>query len=76
LHRPPFSGRCPCCRGVGEFVCAPAGRRSGSDELDQQLDSQSPGAPRVIPASFSNHLHPHDAGYRAMGEAIDLKVFE
>jgi hypothetical protein len=23
-----------------------------------------------------NHLHPNDAGYRAMGEAVDLKQFQ
>jgi lysophospholipase L1-like esterase len=23
-----------------------------------------------------DHLHPNDAGYRAMGDAVDLKLFE
>jgi lysophospholipase L1-like esterase len=34
--------------------------------------------PGAIVAVYENgdHLHPNDAGYRAMGEAIDLKVFE
>ena len=23
-----------------------------------------------------DHLHPNDAGYRAMGDAVDLKLFD
>jgi hypothetical protein len=23
-----------------------------------------------------DHLHPNDAGYRAMGDSVDLKLFE
>ena len=31
---------------------------------------------RILPAYDSgDHLHPGDAGYKAMGEAIDLKLF-
>jgi lysophospholipase L1-like esterase len=37
-----------------------------------------PAHPGVIATVYDggDHLHPNDAGYRAMGEAIDLKVFE
>ncbi len=32
---------------------------------------------RILPAyDVGDHLHPNDAGYRAMGEAVDLKLFE
>lgn len=37
-----------------------------------------PAHPGAISAAFDSgdHLHPNDAGYRAMGEAIDLKLFQ
>jgi lysophospholipase L1-like esterase len=37
-----------------------------------------PAHPAAIAAVYDSgdHLHPNDAGYRAMGEAIDLKLFE
>jgi lysophospholipase L1-like esterase len=35
-----------------------------------------PNAPLAFAAQFNtrDHLHPNDAGYRAMGDAIDLTV--
>jgi lysophospholipase L1-like esterase len=37
-----------------------------------------PAHPGAIAAACDSgdHLHPNDAGYRAMGEAIDLKLFQ
>jgi lysophospholipase L1-like esterase len=37
-----------------------------------------PGRPEAIAAPYDSgdHLHPNDAGYRAMGEAVDLKLFQ
>ena len=33
--------------------------------------------PRFLPLYDSgDHLHPNDAGYEAMGDAIDLKLFK
>jgi lysophospholipase L1-like esterase len=28
------------------------------------------------PYDSGDHLHPNDAGYRAMGEVVDLKLFQ
>ena len=38
---------------------------------------RDPKNPKQIRAEFniSDHLHPNDAGYKAMGEAIDLAIF-
>ncbi len=50
-------------------------------ELDGVIDfdkaTEDPAHPGVfLPADDSgDHLHPNDAGYKAMGEAIDLKLF-
>lgn len=37
-----------------------------------------PAHPSAIAAAYDSgdHLHPNDAGYKAMGEAIDLKLFQ
>ena len=37
-----------------------------------------PSDPEMLNPAYDSgdHLHPNDAGYRAMGEAIDLKLFE
>ena len=37
-----------------------------------------PDRPDQIGATYDSgdHLHPGDAGYKAMGELVDLKVFE
>jgi len=39
--------------------------------------TRDPGTPRNFKAPFDSgdHLHPGDAGYKAMGEAIDLALF-
>ncbi len=37
-----------------------------------------PARPSAIAAAYDSgdHLHPNDAGYKAMGEAVDLKLFQ
>lgn len=53
-----------------------------TDKLDGVIDfekmTQDPAHPEAfLPAYDSgDHLHPGDGGYRAMGEGIDLKLFE
>jgi lysophospholipase L1-like esterase len=39
--------------------------------------TQDPATPRMFKMGFNNgdHLHPNDAGYTAMAESIDLKIF-
>jgi lysophospholipase L1-like esterase len=39
---------------------------------------RDPAAPTKIRAEFDSgdHLHPNDAGYKAMGESIDLALFK
>ena len=52
-----------------------------SGEYDGVIDfdqiTRDPAAPtKFLPAYDSgDHLHPGDAGYKAMGEAVDLKLF-
>ncbi len=52
-----------------------------SDLLDGVIDfdkaAQDPANPTVLNPAYDSgdHLHPKDAGYKAMGEAIDLKLF-
>ena len=45
--------------------------------IDFDKVTRDPAAPtRFLPAYDSgDHLHPGDAGYKAMGEAVDLKLF-
>lgn len=52
------------------------GRFDGVIDFDRMLrDPANPG--HFLPAFDSgDHLHPSDAGYKAMGEGIDLKLFE
>jgi lysophospholipase L1-like esterase len=53
----------------------------GSGEFDAVIDFdrvlRDPSQPaRMLPAyDLGDHLHPNDAGYRAMAEAIDLRLF-
>ena len=53
-----------------------------SNQLDGVIDfdkvTQDPANPTVFLPTYDSgdHLHPKDAGYKAMGEAIDLKLFE
>ena len=53
-----------------------------SNQLDGVIDfdkaTQDPANPAVFAAAADSgdHLHPGDAGYKMMGDAIDLKLFE
>jgi len=46
--------------------------------IDFDAVVRDPDHPTRIRAEYDvgDHLHPNDAGYRAMGEAVDLKLFE
>lgn len=46
--------------------------------IDFDLAVRDPANPNRILAQYDSgdHLHPNDAGYKAMGDAIDLKLFE
>jgi lysophospholipase L1-like esterase len=46
--------------------------------IDFDKATQDPANPSIfLPAyDHGDHLHPNDAGYKAMGDAIDLKLFE
>jgi len=46
--------------------------------IDFDLIIANPARPAALAAPYDSgdHLHPNDAGYRAMGEAIDLKLFQ
>jgi lysophospholipase L1-like esterase len=54
-------------------------RTSGAYDavIDFEAVVRDPANPRRIKADFDpgDHLHPNDAGYRAMAEAIDLRIF-
>ncbi len=45
--------------------------------VDFEAATKDPNNPTRIRADFDpgDHLHPNDAGYRAMGESIDLSIF-
>jgi len=45
--------------------------------VDFDKATQDPANPSVFSttADGGDHLHPGDAGYKAMGESIDLKLF-
>ena len=45
--------------------------------IDFDMATRDPSNPSVFAkfADSGDHLHPNDAGYKAMGEAIDLKLF-
>jgi lysophospholipase L1-like esterase len=46
--------------------------------IDFEAVVRDPAAPTKINAEFDSgdHLHPNDAGYKAMGESIDLSLFK
>jgi len=52
-----------------------------SDMLDGVIDFDKATRDSANPTTFSpaydsgDHLHPKDAGYKAMGESIDMKLF-
>jgi lysophospholipase L1-like esterase len=45
--------------------------------VDFDAATRDPANPRRLRADFDpgDHLHPNDAGYRAMAEAVDLRIF-
>jgi lysophospholipase L1-like esterase len=45
--------------------------------IDFEAVTRDPANPKQIRPAFNNgdHLHPNDAGYKAMAEAIDLAIF-
>jgi lysophospholipase L1-like esterase len=45
--------------------------------VDFDLATQDPASPKSLRKEYniSDHLHPNDAGYNAMGEAVDLALF-
>jgi lysophospholipase L1-like esterase len=53
-----------------------SGAFDGLIDFDRVL--ADPAHPAAITAAYDSgdHLHPNDAGYRAMGESIDLKLFQ
>ena len=55
-------------------------RTSGAFDgiIDFERVIADPAHPASIAAAYDSgdHLHPNDAGYRAMGESIDLKLFQ
>jgi lysophospholipase L1-like esterase len=61
-------------QAVNAFV-----RTSGAFDgvIDFDLVTRDPAHPQTLLPAFDSgdHLHPNDAGYKAMGEAIDLKLF-
>jgi lysophospholipase L1-like esterase len=46
--------------------------------IDFEAATKDPANPSMyLPAyDHGDHLHPSDAGYKAMGDSIDLKLFE
>ena len=46
--------------------------------IDFERVIADPARPAAMAASYDSgdHLHPNDVGYRAMGEYIDLKLFQ
>ncbi|HEY6733204.1 MAG TPA: SGNH/GDSL hydrolase family protein, partial [Roseiarcus sp.] len=55
-------------------------RSGGSFDAVIDFDTavRDPDHPTRIRADYDvgDHLHPNDAGYRALGDAVDLKLFE
>ncbi len=54
-------------------------RNSGEFDgvIDFEKAIQDPANPqRIIPAFTEDHLHPNNAGYKAMADAVDMSLFE
>ncbi len=53
-----------------------SGAFDGIIDFDRVL--ADPAHPAAIAAAYDSgdHLHPNDAGYKAMGESVDLKLFQ
>jgi lysophospholipase L1-like esterase len=45
--------------------------------IDFEAAMRDPQNPKLLRAAYDSgdHLHPNDAGYKAMAEAIDLAIF-
>jgi lysophospholipase L1-like esterase len=78
----PYTGA-PYYSDKGEVIRAAVNtwiRTSGAFDavIDFEAAMRDPGNPKTfLPAYDSgDHLHPSDAGYKAMADAIDLKIFE
>jgi lysophospholipase L1-like esterase len=59
---------------VNKFIRAPG---SFDAVVDFDKATQDPANPKQFLATFNNtdHLHPNDAGYKAMADAVDLRIF-
>ena len=55
-------------------------RKSGAfdDVVDFEAATRDPNNPKRFKMEFDpgDHLHPNDAGYKAMADAIDLSIFK
>ena len=74
----PFSGA-GVTESIRQAVNAWIRRKDGFDGvLDFDVALRDPGKPTQMLARFDSgdHLHPNDAGYAAMADAIDLGLFE
>jgi lysophospholipase L1-like esterase len=62
-------------QALNEFIRS-GGRYDGVIDFDKV--TRDPAAPTKFNPAYDSgdHLHPNDAGYRAMGEAIDLGLFK
>jgi lysophospholipase L1-like esterase len=64
---------------INEWLRRTAGTPEGFDGvIDYDLALRDPGEPHRVRAELDSgdHLHPNDAGYRAIANAIDLSLFE
>jgi lysophospholipase L1-like esterase len=81
LHAHTVSGRyIRDGRGASHADCGEinsSARREISMRLWFDKATQDPANPLQFLAAFNNtdHLHPNDAGYKAMADAVDLKIF-
>ena len=53
-----------------------SGAFDGIIDFDRVIADSARPAAMAAPYDSGDHLHPNDAGYRAMGESIDLKLFQ